>query len=754
MPCPADSCFSLTLTGVSTLPLTPGNGVYSGQLVVPPGGGLLALTLHSPRPLRLWIGHHLVIEDGPQRSNTHPERRLRAAACLPLSAGEHLVRVEVEPRPHHIDFVDHHCASPRHAGIVAALEQRIPDELTFTTRWQPGTTGPAACMRFERGHFRRNDQVWQEVWLRALPGFAPIFQPFIGWGTKPPSWLPTLRTEFGGQHVGAVPLDGRPPGEQRLYVPVTAVGALPPVARAPGHDERPEPDRAVVAEVTLTVANPAGEVALSMPVFELTGRLAPKTAYAELPAPDFATVWAQVPEPILPAEFAGLGRLYRAAWELLCRLWRPMPLESGLPNGYVRTAERGFATSQFVWDTAFTTLGAAYGWRAYPALASLDCLYSRQEDGGHIERQQDIRDNLPEIFEPGFGVNPPLIAPVELALARLTGQSDRLRAVYPALVAHYRWIEANRRLPDGTYWTTGLANGLDNSPSQGEGYPDLTAQMAQFAEALANIAELLETPGEASAWRTAHAEITRALNAHLWSESLGCYSTSLLGGGHNPNKVVTTFWPLWAGAVPPDRVAALARLALNPATFNRHHPLPSLSADAPLFNPAGEYWRGSVWVPTNFAALKGFWRAGETALARDFTTRHLQAVLETFDATGGVLWENFCSEQSTRGSASGRGFSWTTASPIALLLEIVIGLEPNAPARCLRWTLPPTSGFGVRRYPLGPATVDLLHTHDPASGQHRLQVATDQPFTLEVVTPAAPLTFHLNPGTHDFSLPA
>ena len=61
----------------------------------------------------------------------------------------------------------------------------------------------------------------------------------------------------------------------------------------------------------------------------------------ELPAPDFATVWAQVPEPILPAEFAGLGRLYRAAWELLCRLWRPMPLESGLPNGYVRTAERG-----------------------------------------------------------------------------------------------------------------------------------------------------------------------------------------------------------------------------------------------------------------------------------------------------------------------------------------------------------------------------------------------------------------------------
>jgi hypothetical protein len=751
---PAAVCIELKIEGTTTVPLAPGGGVYSGKLVVPPGGGLLSLSLHSPRPLRVWLGRHLVFEDGPQRSSTYVARRLCAAACLPLPEGENAVRIEVEPRPHHIGFVDEHCESPRRAGIVAALEKRIPDELTFTTHFQPGATGPAACVRFERGQFRLHDQVWQEVWLRALPGFAPIFQPFVGWGTKPPSWLPTLRTEHGGQHLGAIPLDGRPPGEHRLYVPVTAVGALPPVARAPGHDDRPESDRAVVAKVTLTVANPAGEATLPMPVFELSGRLAPKPTYAEVPAPDFATVWAQVPEPILPAEFAAFGRLYRAAWELLCRLWRPMPLESGLPNGYVRTAEGGFHTSQFVWDTAFTTLAAAYGWRAYPVFASLDCLYSRQEDGGHIEREHDIRDNLPAIFEPGFGVNPPLIAPVEVALARLTGQRDRLRAVYPALVAHYRWIEANRRLPDGTYWTTGLANGLDNSPSQGEGYPDLTAQMAQFAAALADIADLLDNPADASVWRTAHTEIAHALNTHLWSESLGCYSTSLAGGGHNPNKVITTFWPLWAGAVPSKRITALAQLARDPATFNRHHPLPSLSADAPLFNPEGEYWRGSVWVPTNFAALKGFWRAGETTLAREFTTRHLQCMLETFDTTDGVLWENFCSEKSVRGNWSGKGYSWTTASPIALLLEIIIGLEPDAFANRLRWIIPATSGFGVRRYPLGPATVDLRHTHDPVSGQHRLQVSTDQPFTLEVVTPAAPLTFHLNPGTHDFSLSA
>ena len=77
----------------------------------------------------------------------------------------------------------------------------------------------------------------------------------------------------------------------------------------------------------------------------------------------------------------------------------------------------------------------------------------------------------------------------EWKIANLTGDMARLAAVYPILSAQHGWIRRNRRLADGTYWTTGLANGLDNSPSLGDGYPDLTAQQAHAAEILGRIAD-------------------------------------------------------------------------------------------------------------------------------------------------------------------------------------------------------------------------------------------------------------------------
>jgi glycogen debranching enzyme len=288
-------------------------------------------------------------------------------------------------------------------------------------------------------------------------------------------------------------------------------------------------------------------------------------------------------------------------------------------------------------------------------------------------------------------------------------------------------LAANRRLDDGTFWTTGLANGLDNSPSLGDGYPDLTAQMAHHAECLAQMAEVLGLDAEARSWREARDAIGRACNARLWSDEMGLYSTSLSGGGHNPNKVVTGFWPLWAGIVPPERVERLARQLKDPATFWRHHPAPSLAADAPDFHPGGDYWLGSTWAPTNCMVAKGFQRAGRLDLAREFVHRHLTVMSEVLAATGRI-WENYCSEKSERGNISCHDYSWSAVGPIALLMEVVLGLEPDAPARRLRWTPPVGEECGVDRYPLGPCTISLRQKPDGA-----IEVETDLPFTLVLV---------------------
>jgi hypothetical protein len=104
----------------------------------------------------------------------------------------------------------------------------------------------------------------------------------------------------------------------------------------------------------------------------------------------------------------------------------------------------------------------------------------------------------------------------------------------------------------------------------------------------------------------------------------------------------------------------------------------------------------------------------------------------------GEIWENYCSEQSTRGSWSGPGYSWSAVGPIALLLEVVLGLEPDAVRRRLRWTPPAGEAVGVARYPLGTATIRLEQR--PGTAGDRVVVDTDRPFTLELVQAAATRT--------------
>jgi glycogen debranching enzyme len=168
----------------------------------------------------------------------------------------------------------------------------------------------------------------------------------------------------------------------------------------------------------------------------------------------------------------------------------------------------------------------------------------------------------------------------------------------------------------------------------------------------------------------------------------------------------------------------------DPRSFWRHHPLPSLAADSPFFKPEGEYWRGSTWTPTNYAAIKGLQRVGRHALAYTLTMKHLQCMFEVWSQTG-KLWENYCCERSSPGNDSAADYSWSALGPLALLLEVIIGLEPAALRHTLRWQPPTGEAIGVNRFPLGAATISLLQ-HAPSTGG-TIEVTTDRTFHLELV---------------------
>ena len=137
-------------------------------------------------------------------------------------------------------------------------------------------------------------------------------------------------------------------------------------------------------------------------------------------------------------------------------------------------------------------------------------------------------------------------------------------------------------------------------------------------------------------------------------------------------------------------------------------------------------------------------------LAVETTLRHLQCMAEVLDTTG-KIWENYCSEASRRGNWSGPNYCWSSLGPVALLLEVVIGLNPDAPGQALTWNPPAEKTIGVRRYPLGPATVNLIQQKD-WHGYWGIDVDTDRPFTLSVERAAGPVVLKCPVGHSRFAV--
>jgi hypothetical protein len=717
-----------------------------GRLRVP-RDGTLVLSLTSPRPMRVWVGRNLVLDES--LFWRFYNRRLYCAAVVPVAAGECEVLFQFGPRPAHSARLDQKCPSRRRDEVVRRIAQRIPDRLELTATLVDGAA-PAVALTFAPTQFVRDGITYQKLTAKPLMVFltrpnnekhpAPAADYVL---TLQSNVLPRLAIEKTLPH-------DREAGARTCYVPVAHPGDEPGPVRQAGPEDRPEPSHEIARMVQLTVDGVAGSVSVPMPAFESTGRLAPRTEYREIDWPTPETLSAGIPEPILPPEFGHYKKLYNAAWSMFLQLLRRPAAESGATNSYVATGA-SFGLVQFVWDSSFTSMCLGYGWRALNPYANLDNLYRTQFDGGYIHREVGWEEGLPYLYEPDFSPNPPLMSVAEWQIARLTGNVLRLGQVYEALKANHIWLQHNRRLPDGTYWTTGLANGLDNSPSLGDGYPDLTAQMVHEAEILGEMAAVLGKDAEARGFASEREQTAEACNQRLWSDAMQIYSTSLAGGGHNPNKVVTAFWPLWAGIVPPQRVEALAQHLLDPKSFWRHHPVPSLAADSPHYRPAGDYWLGSTWAPTNYMVVSGFDRAGRHDLAVKTAARHLDCMYEVYQATG-EIWENYCAEAPRRGSWSGSPYCWSALGPIAMLLETLIGVHADALSRTLTWNVPDGDRWGVRNYALGGATVALQVFEGAGQGPRRAQVSTTLPISLVLRSGGKEQRLQVAAGTHEYDL--
>lgn len=421
---------------------------------------------------------------------------------------------------------------------------------------------------------------------------------------------------------------------------------------------------------------------------------------------------------------------------------------------------------QWVWDTCFMTLYCRYGNGEFPGIASLDNFYDLQREDGYISMTYDMTTGQ----EPWADrINPPLFAWAECEYAETTGDLSRLPRVIPRIERLMEWIDRNRRTvphrrlraADNSvderggsndtyqlyYFEDGGSSGMDDSPrtprvkeaGQHADWIDLSAQMALSFRMLGRMHRMIGQAAQAEAWEKRAWELGELINSELWCQATRFYHDRHIPRNFNSSKTAAGFWPILAGACTGERLDSMMGHLLDPREFNRPVPVPSLSADDCNYDPAGTYWVGGVWAPTNYMITRGLMRAGRGDVAHGIASRYLEGLARTYrEVEPHTLWECNAPEFFKPGMvAYGNRLvkpdfvGWTGIGPIAMLIENILGIELDAPARAIGWTIRMPGRQGIRNLLFGEKPVDLL-CEPGADGRLRLTVKTGEALRLTV----------------------
>lgn len=387
----------------------------------------------------------------------------------------------------------------------------------------------------------------------------------------------------------------------------------------------------------------------------------------------------------------------------------------------------------WIWDTCFMALYCKYAPHIFPGIESLRNFYLPMLDGVETPLKIHIPDN------------PPLFAWAERENYRVSGdhrhwnelffqhrypqrmfqlfESFRSgsRPTYMASAYPVQW----QRTPSGYHWSGGRC-GMDNTPrgdfprtvvDNDPAYCKILFLDAAAQQAL-NARIILEAAGE-EFYRQEYDALAALLNRDYWDEEDGCYYDVEAAEPHRRIKVMTpaSFWPLLAGVASPEQAARMAEHAENPEELGGEVPFPSVVRNSPHFDPAGGYWRGGVWLPTAYMAIKALEQYRFTELADRLAERLVIHQLRTWrEFVPHTIWEAYSptSPQPSTGKYNRPGArckpdfcGWSALGPINLAIENLLGIQADGIARRISWRLHQSCRHGIRNLRFGGMTVSL-----------------------------------------------
>ncbi|MEW6455694.1 MAG: trehalase family glycosidase [Acidobacteriota bacterium] len=205
---------------------------------------------------------------------------------------------------------------------------------------------------------------------------------------------------------------------------------------------------------------------------------------------------------------------------------------------------------------------------------------------------------------------------------------------------------------------------------------DLSSLYALDALCLSEMAKHLGLKEDEEMYLREYENLKELINEVMWNEAEGFYFDKYWDGKFSSRKAASNFYPLLAGIVPEDKIKRMIKHLLNEKEFWGEYILPTISRDDPAFKDQ-QYWRGTIWPPTNYLVYQGLKRYRLDEIASEYAEKSAKLFIKS--------WRKYqlCRENYDSRTGEGGGQRYQSWGPLFSLiaLEEFFDYEPWAGIR-------------------------------------------------------------------------
>lgn len=211
--------------------------------------------------------------------------------------------------------------------------------------------------------------------------------------------------------------------------------------------------------------------------------------------------------------------------------------------------------------------------------------------------------------------------------------------------------------------------------------PAPSSQLGYGAIILGRFARINGLADEAQQWDRQLQRHIKAIDS-LWDANLGYWIVTYRGSERDDVLTSSIIYPIFTDLCrdPAKIRRVIEGHILNPREFNGRFPVPTIAYDDPRFyhqkppldKLAGGLWRGNLWMPEAWIIVKGLYKYGYEAEAKDMARRLTDMMSHQSESVGPMHEFDYSPSEwydsRTGLSQNNRAFSWSSAVALDLLL--------------------------------------------------------------------------------------